>query len=89
MGTLSVDYNVPIDSNDYSRLLNALAQAGWSDAETSAMHIETEDIVPILRPQSAGEGDGRAGQGDGAQHPGAAHRARTRASSGRESSTRN
>lgn len=45
--TLTLDYSEPRDNNEYSRLLKALQHAGWRYAETSAMHIETDDLKPI------------------------------------------
>jgi hypothetical protein len=45
---LTIDYSTPIDSNDYNRLLNAICQAGWAYAETSALYVECDDLGPIL-----------------------------------------
>lgn len=45
---VTLDYTGTRDGNAYQRLLNALDQAGWSYAETSAMYIECDDIGPIL-----------------------------------------
>ncbi len=45
---LSIDYSKPIDINDYNRLINAICQAGWSYAETSALYVECEDLQPVL-----------------------------------------
>lgn len=45
---LTLDYTGTRNVNAYAQLLNALAQAGWSYAETSAMYIESEDMAPIL-----------------------------------------
>jgi hypothetical protein len=47
-GVLTLDYSTPINPNEYARLLNALEQAGWEYAETSAMYIECDDIDPVL-----------------------------------------
>lgn len=44
---LTLDYTGGTDPNAYAQLLNALAQAGWSYAETSAMYIESDDMTPI------------------------------------------
>src|SRR5687767_13440672 len=46
--TLTLDYTRPTDPNAYARLLNALHQAGWEYAETSAMYVESQDLGPIL-----------------------------------------
>lgn len=45
---LTLDYSGPTDANARSRLLKALQHAGWSYAETSAMHIECSSIQPVL-----------------------------------------
>ncbi len=45
---LTLDYTGTKDINDYQRLLNALAQAGWAYAETSAMYVECDDLAPVL-----------------------------------------
>lgn len=45
--TITADYCTPYDNNDYTRLLNALCQAGWTYAETSALYIESDSIAPI------------------------------------------
>ncbi len=45
---LTIDYSAPIDNNDYSRLINALCQAGWAYAETSALYVECDDLGPVL-----------------------------------------
>lgn len=45
---LTLDYTATADRNDYNRLLNALAQAGWAYAETSAMYVECDDLAPVL-----------------------------------------
>lgn len=44
---LALDYTGGQDPNHYARLLNALEQAGWAYAETSAMYIECDDLAPI------------------------------------------
>lgn len=44
---LTLDYTKPIDRNAYTRLLNALVQAGWSYAETSALYVDSDDLAPI------------------------------------------
>jgi len=43
---LTLDYTKPTP-NEYNRLLNALAQSGWTYAETSAMYIEATDTEGI------------------------------------------
>lgn len=48
LATLTLDYSGTRDSNAYNQLLNALEQAGWLYAETSAMYVECEDLQPIL-----------------------------------------
>jgi hypothetical protein len=45
---LTLDYSNIQDGNDYQRLLNALCQAGWAYAETSALYVESDDLQPIL-----------------------------------------
>jgi hypothetical protein len=45
---LTLDYVTPTDGNDNARLLNALEQAGWTYAETTAMYLECSDLRPIL-----------------------------------------
>lgn len=44
---LTLDYTGRTDSNDYNRLINALCQAGWAYAETSALYIECDDLEPV------------------------------------------
>lgn len=48
VATLTLDYTGQRDNNEYNRILNALGQAGWAYAETSAMYIECDDLEPIL-----------------------------------------
>jgi hypothetical protein len=45
---LTVDYSKTDDINAYQRLQNALCNAGWSYAETSALYIESCSLDPIL-----------------------------------------
>lgn len=45
---LTLDYNTPYDGNALNRLYNALEQAGWAYAETSAMYVECDDLQPVL-----------------------------------------
>ncbi len=44
---LNVDFDTPMNSNEYERLKNALIQAGWSFVETSAFTIEEDDLLRI------------------------------------------
>ena len=46
--TLTVDYSGATDANSRQKLFKAMQYAGWSYAETSAMYIECEDLLPIL-----------------------------------------
>ena len=36
-------------SNEYQKLITALLQTGWNYVQTSAVAIESSDLVPILR----------------------------------------
>lgn len=45
---LTLDHNSPFDGNALYQLYNALHQAGWAYAETSAMYIECDDLHPVL-----------------------------------------
>jgi hypothetical protein len=45
---LTLDYSGTRDVNANARLLNALDQAGWEYAETSAMYVEAQNLTAVL-----------------------------------------
>lgn len=46
VATLTLDYT-GATPNEYQRLLNALVQAGWEYAETSAVILESESLAEV------------------------------------------
>jgi hypothetical protein len=47
-GAITLDYTGSKKHNERSQLMNALTQAGWKYAETSAVHLESGDLNAAL-----------------------------------------
>ncbi|WP_436495592.1 hypothetical protein [Actinokineospora sp. HUAS TT18] len=47
LATLTLDYSAARNHNMRAQLMNAICQAGWSYAETSALYIECDNLDKI------------------------------------------